>query len=518
MMWASGLRTHLEITTMERLKILRIAMRVALATALAVSALPGFAQVSSPPATCVLANSEGTTSTGGAVAADLNDLACGQNARADGPNATAIGANTVANQNGTAVGEEAKAPGLNGTAVGWQANAFADSTTAIGAQADAIGANSTAAGFNANSFTDNSTSFGARANAGVFGLNATAIGAFSNATTTNSTALGGFSFVNAVNATGLGANTNVVGLQGTAVGASSSVLTGTTSAAAFGFASVGDRSNAVSFGNASLQRQLIYVAAGTADTDGVNVSQLRALMQAFGGGANYNGGIFGAPTFTFVSGGTFTNVNDALLYLDGRITNISLTPGPQGPTGPQGPAGPTGPTGPAGPTGPTGPTGSAGAGDCTTAVCYDDTSRRTATLNNGGGATRIRNVDAGVDVSDAVNLGQMQQGDINTLNQANAYTDARVSNILTVFDDRFDMVETRLDRMGAMNSAMALMTASAAGVPQQNRVAVGVGFSGGEKAIAAGFQRQFDNGAVATFGVSYAGGDTAAGMGFGFGF
>ena len=44
---------------------------------------------------------------------------------------------------------------------------------------------------------------------------------------------------------------------------------------ALGFGSVADRGNAVSVGNAKLNRQITNVAAGTADTDAVNVSQLK---------------------------------------------------------------------------------------------------------------------------------------------------------------------------------------------------------------------------------------------------
>ena len=446
---------------------------------------PAYSQTAPPPSTCTETNAS-------AIATGLGAFACGPEARATAPNTTASG---------------------------WQANAAALNASAFGAQSDAVGANSTAAGYNANSFSDNSSSYGARSNAGIYGTGATASGAFSNATSTNSTATGSYAFVNAVNATGVGAGTNILGFEGTAVGAATQVLLSTRGAGAFGANSVGDRSNAISFGNANLVRQLIYVADGTQDTDAVNVSQLKALMAAFGGGANYNGGIFGAPSFVFSSGSSFNNVNDALLYLDGRITTISLTPGPQGPAGPTGPTGPQGPAGPTGPTGPQGPAGSGGtATDCDTAVCYDDTTRRTATLNNGGSPTRLQNVDAGVVDTDAVNLGQMRAGDIETLNNANSYTDNRVANIMTVIDDRFGDLDTRMDRMGAMNTAMAMMTSSAAGVRERSRVAVGVGSTGSEQAIAAGYQRAFDNGAVATFGVSYAGGDTTAGVGFGFGF
>ena len=504
--------------------------------------------------------------------------AIGANAAAVGARATAVGANSVAAEDATAVGAEATATATNTTALGLSANATATNATALGANSDAAGTNSLAVGGGARALGPDSTALGANAVAGIGGAiaigtdanasgsdsvvigsgssstssNTTIVGARSNAlgqatllgndiqasgvnaigvgrgTTVDgessiaignasrvgagasqSVAVGHFSWVSSANGTAIGNQTRVDGEDGTAVGRSASVLFGATSAGAFGAGSIADRSNTISIGNAALQRQLTYLAAGTEDTDGVNVAQLKALMAAFGGGANYNGGIFGAPSFVFASGSTFNDVNSALLYLDGRITTISLTPGPQGPQGPQGPAGTPGTPG---------APGSGGAADCNVAVCYDDASRRSATLNAGGPATTLRNVNAGVADTDAVNVGQMRAADLEVLNQANSYTDNRVSNILTVIDDRFEDIDAQLNRGTAINTAMTMMASSAAGVRDENRIAVGVGASGSEKAIAAGYQRAFDNGAVATFGVSFSGGETTAGIGFGFGF
>ena len=46
-----------------------------------------------------------------------------------------------------------------------------------------------------------------------------------------------------------------------------------------------DRDNAVAFGSDGALRQLTYVAAGTADTDAVNVLQLRSIATALGAGS-----------------------------------------------------------------------------------------------------------------------------------------------------------------------------------------------------------------------------------------
>ena len=78
------------------------------------------------------------------------------------------------------------------------------------------------------------------------------------------------------NAVVLGHNAKVTGEGGVALGAGS----------------VADRANAVSVGSKGAERQIINVAAGTADTDAVNVSQLNAVKETANKGWNLstNGG------------------------------------------------------------------------------------------------------------------------------------------------------------------------------------------------------------------------------------
>ncbi|HYG07619.1 MAG TPA: hypothetical protein VD865_14605, partial [Stenotrophomonas sp.] len=75
-------------------------------------------------------------------------------------------------------------------------------------------------------------------------------------------------------------------------------------------------------GSASSQRQVVNLARGTADTDGVNVSQLKGAVSGFGGGATVNpDGTVTGPTYN-VGGTTTNNVGDALTAVDGRVTNL----------------------------------------------------------------------------------------------------------------------------------------------------------------------------------------------------
>ena len=83
---------------------------------------------------------------------------------------------------------------------------------------------------------------------------------------------------------------------------------------------------AVDFTGTAGARQLKGVSNGTADTDTVNVSQLKGVTTALGGGATIDQttGAVTAPTYTVTnSDGTTSTVNtvgDAVSNLDGRVT------------------------------------------------------------------------------------------------------------------------------------------------------------------------------------------------------
>nr|WP_304571684.1 YadA-like family protein [Trinickia terrae] len=66
--------------------------------------------------------------------------------------------------------------------------------------------------------------------------------------------------------------------------------------------------------------KLIDLAPGTADTDGVNVAQLRGVLAGLGGGAGIdaNGNVI-PPSYS-IGGNAYNNVGDALKNLDDRVT------------------------------------------------------------------------------------------------------------------------------------------------------------------------------------------------------
>ncbi|MDR5671365.1 hypothetical protein KPA97_69230, partial [Burkholderia cenocepacia] len=81
---------------------------------------------------------------------------------------------------------------------------------------------------------------------------------------------------------------------------------------ALGDGSLANRENVLSIGRAGGERQIINVAAGTAATDAVNVSQLTGVTNALGGNARVGAdGSIVQPRYN-VAGTDYHNVGDAL--------------------------------------------------------------------------------------------------------------------------------------------------------------------------------------------------------------
>lgn len=218
-----------------------------------------------------------------------NATAFGQDTLADGQNATAFGNLTVASNYGaTAFGNKNKATGQYATAwgggdkvIGKDANdkdikqgtvasgtyatAFGERTEASGESATAFGSDSTASGINSLAFGENSTAAGENSVAALGGTtaqnaaNAAAIGKAAQAKLADSVALGSGSVADRQSGTkGYDA----------ATGAESTQTSATWVANA----------NAIAVGNGSnLTRQITGVAAGSDDTDAVNLAQLKEV-------------------------------------------------------------------------------------------------------------------------------------------------------------------------------------------------------------------------------------------------
>ncbi|QGZ61390.1 YadA-like family protein [Paraburkholderia acidisoli] len=143
---------------------------------------------------------------------------------------------------------------------------------------------------------------------------------------------------NAAGSIAIGSNTEANGGGSVALGIQS--LANANDSVALGSGSVANQDNTVSVGSngtsqrlvvnpdgsvSTIQSQLntrriVNMAAGQDDTDAVNVSQLRSVAGALGGGAGINAaGAFIAPSYA-VGGTTVNTVGDAIANLDNRVT------------------------------------------------------------------------------------------------------------------------------------------------------------------------------------------------------
>jgi hypothetical protein len=86
-----------------------------------------------------------------------------------------------------------------------------------------------------------------------------------------------------------------------------------------------------------------------------------------------------------------------------------------------------------------------------------------------------------------------------------------------VVSHRFDQMQSGIDRSGAMQSAMAVATASAAGVHKTNRMAFGAGYQNGHSALSASYQHAIGESATLTLSGAFTDGDSTAAVGYGFG-
>ncbi|MDG6776896.1 ESPR-type extended signal peptide-containing protein, partial [Glaesserella parasuis] len=218
-------------------------------------------------------------------------ITAGVNASAAGNYGIAMGYKSNASAYAVALGSESKGAGTDSIAIGNLARTTGVDSVVVGAHINVTGQKSVAVGRQANA-RDYSTALGYKASAN--GTYSVAVG--ENATIN----------VNAARSTALGHNTVVTVGGGVALGYGSSastaggvvglkqahsVTTGT-STEANGFKSTqkvdGNNIGAVSVGGTTIKRQIVNVAAGTQDTDAVNVAQLKSLTMKIGGDTNAN--------------------------------------------------------------------------------------------------------------------------------------------------------------------------------------------------------------------------------------
>ena len=260
----------------------------------------------------VAVGTNGTTAELGGVAVGqaaksnkFNSVAMGMNVTADGDNSVALGGSASANNDGTiAIGSYGSTPTK---ATGNRALAIGSATTANGLESIAIGSR-------VNSTSQHSIAIGTRANASA--VKSVAIGPDSIATVDGGVALGRDSVANVIGGVtnkGYNPNTNRTDIYS---GLTGNVLTSTT--------------GAVSIGNGTtVTRQLTGLAAGTKDTDAVNVAQLKSVNLAFSGNVNTGNVNIANSTLGLKGDNTYitTSANGQNLTISGKTQNIDVTNG-----------------------------------------------------------------------------------------------------------------------------------------------------------------------------------------------
>ena len=283
-----------------------------------------------------------------------NDGAIGSNSMAIGPNASAN------NTNSMAIGPSASAIKSNSMAIGPNASSKEENSVAIGPNASATGKDSVVVGINSQVTSSNSVAFGnsalAKQNYNVAmgsevtadGDNSVAMGRMASSTGMASLAIGTYGYnkstasgkysiaigrdvtSSAEDAIAMGRNSQATANYALALGAEANASQA--SGVALGYSSIANTASgvsgynpntghsdtytalsgktltstlgAVSVGNATNTRQITGVAAGTADTDAVNVAQLKSVNLAFTGNTGNGGDVNLSKSKLAVEGGT----------------------------------------------------------------------------------------------------------------------------------------------------------------------------------------------------------------------
>ncbi|MFM1501840.1 trimeric autotransporter adhesin YadA [Yersinia enterocolitica] len=158
-------------------------------------------------------------------------------------------------------GLNASAKGIHSIAIGATAEAAKEAAVAVGAGTIATGVNSVAIGPLSKALGDSAVTYGAASTAQKDGV---AIGARASTSDTG---------------VAVGFNSKADAKNSVAIGHSSHVAVDHDYSIAIGDRSKTDRENSVSIGHESLNRQLTHLAAGTKDTDAVNVAQLKKEIE-----------------------------------------------------------------------------------------------------------------------------------------------------------------------------------------------------------------------------------------------
>ena len=247
-----------------------------------------------------------------AASSGVSSVALGESAASSGDTSVAIGQNTVASGgDGVSIGTSSQATGSDSLALGKSAKASNSDSIAVGQDSVANNINSVALGR------------GAQAT----GASANALGPQSTASATFATAIGMSSVANQEYAIAIGGGSQATVARGVALGTYSKA---DTASGVSGYDGNANRTNkyaglagnaltsswgAVSIGDGTNTRQITGLAAGTKDTDAVNVAQLKSVNLAVTGDNSSSGDV---------------NLANSKLAVTGDTTYITTTAAGQG--------------------------------------------------------------------------------------------------------------------------------------------------------------------------------------------
>lgn len=266
---------------------------------------------------------------------DDYSIAIGKNSNATINHGVAVGENSTAgnassaygynsNASGTqsvAVGDSATSTGYRGTAIGAHSDAIGNGSTAVGILSQAVGGNSVAVGNGAQANGDYSIATGLSA---VAEKDAIAMGRGAEASGEFSTAIGRGSDASAKDSTAIGRNAEASHAGSVALGLGSKADGSTLGNTAYladdasnnikGAQAVGEVNiGQYTAGQDDQYRKITGLAAGSEDTDAVNVSQLKAVAKEIQSGlpqnaVEYDDANKGTITLAGSNGTTITNL------------------------------------------------------------------------------------------------------------------------------------------------------------------------------------------------------------------
>ena len=275
-----------------------------------------------------------------AKASASDTLALGTSSKASGSDALAVGVNANAsNSDSIAIGQDTVSNNINSVAFGRSSQATGSSATALGAHTKATDTGAVAIGLKAEATKEGSISIGQQSAAS--GLKAITTGYLSAASGENAAAYGNTAKAVGKDSLALGANTQATVEGGVALGAGSIANT----VAGAGYNPNTGRSNtytptlsnamtstwaAVSIGDGTNTRQLTGLAAGSKDTDAVNVAQLKSMNLAFTADGSTKGDVnLTNSALNVVGDSTYitTKGNNQTLTISGKKQTITVTNG-----------------------------------------------------------------------------------------------------------------------------------------------------------------------------------------------